>query len=94
MSKQYIVTKTSLRVSFESQSRFNVSTHTPPVCGSTLGWKIGVLKFAVGGCCGYEGGMVRWSFQTPAEKGVFRGPASRISRSVRESESEAEGGKR
>jgi hypothetical protein len=94
MSKQQIVTRTSLSVSFESQSRFSVSTHTPPVCGSTFGWKIGVLKFAVGGFCGYEGGMVRWSFQTPAEKGVLRGPARRMSRSVRESESEAEGGKR
>jgi hypothetical protein len=49
MSKQHIVTSTSLSVSFESQSRFSVSTHTPPVCGSTFGWKIGVLKFAVGG---------------------------------------------
>jgi hypothetical protein len=38
--------------------------------------------------------MVRWSFQTPAENGVLRGPARRMSRSVRESESEAEGGKR
>jgi hypothetical protein len=94
MSKQHIVTSTSLSVSFESQSRFSVSTHTPPVCGSTFGWKIGVLKFAVGGFCGYEGGIVRCSFQTPAEKGVLRGPARRMSRSVRESESEAEGGKR
>jgi hypothetical protein len=55
---------------------------------------MGVLKFAVGGAWGYEGGIVRWSFQTPAEKGVFRGPARRMSRSVRESESEAKVGKR
>jgi hypothetical protein len=38
--------------------------------------------------------MVRCSFQTPAEKGVLRGPARRISRSVSESESAYEGGKR
>ena len=55
---------------------------------------MGVLKLAVGGVWGYEGGMVRCSFQTPAEKGVLRGPARRMSSSVSESESASEEGKR
>ena len=55
---------------------------------------MGVLKFAVGGFCGYDGGIVRCSFQTPAEKGVLRGPARRMSRSVSESESASEDGKK
>jgi hypothetical protein len=93
MSRQQIVTNTSLKVNFASQSLFSVSTQTPPLCGSTFGWKMGVLKLAVGGLCGYSGGMVKCSFQTPCEKGVHKGPARRMSRSVSESES-AEGGKR
>ena len=43
------------------QSRFSVSTHTAPEDGSTFGWKILVLKRAVGGFVGYVGGMERVS---------------------------------
>lgn len=52
MSKQVMVTKTSRSVSVDSQSLFNVSTHTAPVPASTFGCQILVWKEAVGGDCG------------------------------------------
>ena len=37
------------------QSRWRVLTHTSPVRGAIFGWKIVVMKLALGGVEGYSG---------------------------------------
>lgn len=51
-SRQRIVSRTSFSVSVGFQSRFSVPTQTSPERSSIFGWKILVLKVALGGSAG------------------------------------------